>query len=180
MKSKILGAKKFNILKMSVLLVFVLCCTMLSGCFVTPAAWVRLKMDTGYIWYSAYMYASGGAHIYYYESEEEYNKGKNGDSKIEVEFFPRILGAEDVEIDGETVRTTLVDVSRYSDMRFIVTKNSEVYSANKHVYINGEIVEPTSTFDSEYIVIYTFEDMSLVRGNPMGRRNNVVNVIEYK
>ena len=180
MVNKSISISKFNVLKIAAICFLVLSSFLFSGCFVTPAAWVRLKMDSGYIWYSAYMYASGGAHIYYYESETEYNKGKNGDSKIEVEFFPRILGAEDVEIDGETVRTTLVDVGKYSDMRFIVTKNSEVYSASKRVFLNGKAIEPTNTFDSEYIVIYTFEDLSLIRGNPMGQRNNVINVIEYK
>ena len=180
MVNKSISISKFNVLKIAAICFLVLSSFLFSGCFVTPAAWVRLKMDSGYIWYSAYMYASGGSHIYYYESEEEYNKGKNGYSKMEVIFFPRILGAEDVEIDGETVRTTLVDVSRYSDMEFTITKDSEVYSASKHVYLNGEVLEPTNTYNSEYIVSYMFENISLIRGNPMGQRNNVVNVIEYK
>lgn len=159
-------------------LLLLTCGIFLTGCFgsVVPCAWVRLDMD-GYIYYSSNVYASGGDHIYLYETEEDAEGDKHHVNCIlSVVFYPRILGADTVN----GVRTTTVDVSAGYSMTVNVYKKKSLYSADKKVYLNGEQIEASNTYDSEYLRCLTFENFTLTRGNPNGHFNEIVNVIEYK
>ena len=140
---------------------------------VAPAAWVRLEAGDGKVYYSTDMYGYNSAHISYYENEEDTR------AVIEISFSPRILGPD--EVDG--VKTTLVDVARFYAMYITVYKNNDTYSPDKAFYLNGAEtpLEPTRSDDTySSFVTFEFENFGLVRGNPGGRINGVVNVIEYK
>ena len=164
-------------------IVFVLIFTasiLFAGCFesVVPAAWVHLKVDDGYVYYSTDMYASNRSHIYYFENQEAAENLNN--YMIEIIFYPRILGPEEVEVDGEKIKTTIVDISNYADISIYIRKASPIYSANKDIYINGEKINPTSINDYNTLVSILIQDAPLVRGNPNGRINGKINYIEYK
>ena len=154
------------------------CAVCLTACeSVVPAAWVYLKMDSGYTIYTTNMYSSGGDHIYYFENEEDATDKNN--SVLQITFYPRILGPEEIEIDGVNQRTTLVDMSGNVDFKVYVIKSSSVYSAEKSVYLNGSKLTASSTYNSDVLLALTFENVNLIRGNPNGQRNNAVNFIEY-
>ena len=152
------------------------CSACLTGCgMVVPCAWVKLDMD-GYIVYTANMYASGGDHIYLYESEEDAADDRyHAAFSIAIVFYPRILGADTV--DGE--RTTTVDVSSWYSMTVYINKNKSVYASSKKVYLNGEVLTPTNTSDLESLLCLNFEGFSFVRGNTDGSFNGYVNSIVY-
>ncbi|MBQ9486119.1 MAG: hypothetical protein IJU83_04695 [Clostridia bacterium] len=158
-----------------VLIVFAICfCALeVSACeTVAPAAWITLKTDGGKVYYSTDMYGNNGAHIYYYENETDEN------AVIEIRFSPRILGPETV--DG--TKTTLVDVAGTYAMYITVHKENDTYSADKAFYLNGAETPlvPERTDDATYFVSFEFYDFGLIRGNPNGKINGVINTLEYK
>ena len=152
--------------------------TLSVGCggSVVPCAWVEFKSDLLVV-YTSNMYASGGEHIYLYESEELAQNDKyHTEQSLSVTFYPRILGADTV--DGR--KTTIVDISKYSDMTVYVYKDKTLYSPEKSIYLNGSKLTPTNVNDLDLIYALHFEDVPLERGNPNGSINGKVNVIEYK
>lgn len=168
--------KIFSFIAFAVSLLSLALC--LSGCFesVVPAAWVKLDME-GYVYYTANMYASGGDHIYLYETEAEAEADTyHTDYSIAVVFYPRILGADTIE--GE--RTTTVDISSNYSMNIYINKSKSVYSATKKVYLNDQELPATRTDDLEYLLCLSFENFTFVRGNPNGQFNEFINKLEYK
>lgn len=159
------------------ILLFLATC-LFSGCFggVVPCAWVRLNME-GHIYYSSNMYASGGNHIYFYENDAD----AEGDTyfsncALTIVFYPRILGADTVN----GVKTTTVDISSDYSMTVNVYKGKSIFSDSKKVYLNGEELQPSHSYESSVLLALTFNDFTLTRGNPNGHFNEFVNVIEYK
>lgn len=164
---------------LNVVIVFSLLLFSLSGCFgVVPSAWVSLKMEGGYTTYTTDMYGNDRDHIYYYQSQEDAKDIENW--VIAVNFIPRILGPEEVELDGKKVKTTIVDISTKADMNIYIKPTSSVYSGEKSIYLNGEKLTPSDTVISEYLCCYYFQDVELERGNPGGKINGKVNIIEYR
>ena len=166
-----------NVYALFALFAALFCTFFFSACeTVAPAAWITLKTDGGTVYYSTDMYASTRPHIRYYENEED---EENGRPAIEIEFSPRILGPD--EVDG--VKTTLVDVAGFYAMYITVFKDRTIYSPDKAFYLNGSETPlvPYKTHD-EYssFASYEFEEFGLVRGNPGGRLNGFINVLEYK
>lgn len=144
---------------------------------VVPCAWTYLKMDGGYYSYSSDMYGMNGDHIYYYLNEEDVGDVYKRD--ISIKFYPRIMGHDDEVIDGKSIKTTIVDISKYSDLSFYVSTTSPLYSVEKRVYINGQKIDKAlDVYDSFATIL--IQDLNLQRGNPNGQRNDVVNIIEYK
>ena len=140
---------------------------------VVPAAWVKLVSDRGYAVYTTDMYGYTDAHIYLYTDEtcEEV--------MLKIEFTPRILGPETV--DG--VKTTLVDLSYDPYTMYVyVYKTAEIYSEEKEVYLNGKKLTPAyeERTASPYFITLQYVNFGLVRGNPNGKINGVINTIEYK
>ena len=155
------------------LICLVTCSICLAACGkVVPCAWVKFKTD-GIVVYTADMYGQTGEHIYIYETQEDLD---NKDYAITVRFQPRIMGVDTV--DG--VKTTTVDISSWHDMTVTINKSSSYYGEDKHVYLNNTLLTPTSDSNLTNLVSYTFENVNLVRGNPNGKINGYVNVIEYK
>lgn len=152
------------------------CASMLSGCFgVVPCAWVTLDME-GYVRYSTDMYGSVNGHICLWEdAETAQNDTYNANYLLKIQFYPRILGPDSIN----DTQTTTVDISGEYEM--IVTINASIYSDSKHVYLNGEQLTPSSSYDgSVYFKQFTYSNFGLVRGNPNGHINNFINTIEYK
>ena len=139
---------------------------------VTPCAWVAFGNE-GYIYYTADMY---GDHIIYYEDETD----AEGDTyhanyAISISFIPRILGKS--ERNG--VVCTTVEVSKHNSMTVYINKGKSTYDPNKKVYLNGTALTPSRTNDNNPLLCLTF-DISLERGNPGGKENDKLNIIEYK
>lgn len=173
---------KSKILKTTFAFICILCSAFsLTSCLfenVVPCAWVYLKTDGGYTRYTSDMYAQTMSHIYYFDSEAD--ASDNSNYSISMTFYPRILGSEDVEVDGVMLKTMLVDISSYIDMSISIKKSSAIYSSEKEIYINGEKANITSTDSSSHLVIYLIQNVNFTRGNPGGHINGVVNAIEYK
>ena len=151
---------------------------LLAGCGVVPTAWVYFKMPTGYTVYTSDQYANTGAHIYYYENEIDATSTSN--AVIEITFSPRIMGTDDVVVDGETLRGTTVDVSSYADITIYVKKSSSIYSPSKKIYINGVEATLTNSSTDGSLAYFLIQNAPLLRGNPNGQLNGTVNIIEYK
>ena len=170
---------KKKILSIAFAMAFMITCSFcLASCGVVPCAWVKLDME-GYVIYTTHMSPAYG-HIFLYENEEAaQNDTYSSNYELEIDFDPRILGP-DVSVPIEE-RTTTVDLSKgYCEMKVYIRKAGNTYGAEKHVYLNGEALTPTSTYDSESLLILDFEDINLLRGNPGGHRNDIINIIEYK
>ena len=179
---------KKKLLNIAFALAFIVTCGIcFASCGVVAAAWVTLDMD-GFVRYTTEMYP-GRYHIMLYDSKETFdNDTYRTDYLLAITFYPRILGPDFSETANEdgSVDRTVVDISGYCDMEVVIPIDSAIYSANKKVYINGEALTPTSTngLDGEdaVLVSYMFKNIKpkLVRGNPGGRANGVLNKIEYK
>ena len=156
------------------LICLVACSVVLSACgSVVPCAWVRFESD-GLVYYTSDMYGQTGDHIYIYETQEDADAK---DYAITVRFDPRILGLDTMN----DVKTQTVDISKWHDMTVIIYKSkTDTYSSSKKVYLNGTALTPSTTSDLDSLVSYTFKNVNLVRGNPNGKINGYVNVIEYK
>ena len=164
-------SKKLIALIMTVFFTVTVACV--SACGVVPVAWVSLQTESGYVTYTSDMYGNTGAHVYLYEDDTRENK------LMEISFYPRILGHE--ERDG--VETTLVDITNTYAMYITVykTNTNSIYSADKEIYLNGEKLTAERS-DDTYASFKSMEyhNFGLIRGNPNGRINDVVNYIEYK
>ena len=161
--------KKF----LSVLIVFAICVCALSfsACgSAVPTAWVKFNADGGKVYYSTDMYGINSPHISYYENETDESP------VITINFSPRILGPD--FNDGE--RKTTVDISGVYIMYITVYKDNDTYSDTKAFYLNDNALTPDRTNEYTDFISFEFEDFGLTRGNPNGRINGVVNVIEYK
>lgn len=139
---------------------------------VTPCAWVAFGNE-GYIYYTADMY---GDHIIYYEDEAD----AEGDTyhanyAISISFIPRILGKS--ERNG--VVCTTVEVTNNNSMTVYINKTKSIYDSNKKIYLNGIALTPSKTNDNNPLLCLTF-DINLERGNPGGKENDKLNIIEYK
>ena len=155
------------------LICLVTCSICLAACGkVVPCAWVKFNTE-GTVVYTSDMYGQTGEHIYIYETQEDLDANNYA---ITVKFQPRILGVDTV--DG--VKTTTVDIGDWHDMTVTIYKSSSYYDADKHVYLNNTQLTPTNTSNLTNLVAYTFKNVNLVRGNPNGKINGYVNVIEYK
>ena len=143
-----------------------------------PCAWVQFKFDEGHIVYNASdVYAYRGAHVYLYENEEP---GTYELPVMEIRFSPRCMGSEAREVNGETVKTVLFDISeKWYAMYVTVYTGNSIYSSEKSIYLNGEkLVGEKSQHDG--FVSYEFENFGLVQGNPNAHMNDEINLIEYK
>jgi len=147
-----------------------------AGCgSVVPCAWVKLDME-GYIAYTSYAYPGHG-HILLYENEDDSkNDTYTTNYAINIEFLPRILGADTVN----GIKTTIVDISSYSEMAVYINKNKSVYDSDKKIYLNDKALTPTLTNNFDTLLCLTFDNLALTRGNPGGKFNEFINVIEYK
>ena len=152
-----------------------LCAILFFGCFnkVTPCAWVTFESE-GYVYYSTSMYGTGRDHIYLYENESDAEK--SGTEALSVVFEPRILGPE--EVNGK--KATLVDISTTYSMRVYINKKRAIYSPDKSIYLNGEKLTPTRVDDGEILLCLKYEGFTLERGNPNGKLNGKINILEYK
>jgi len=153
----------------------------LTGCgSVVPVAEVAFKQEGSYIYYSADAYGVTEGHIQVYETQEKAQE-QYAIPDIDIRFWPRICGAYDETIDGETFRTTLVDLSKKSViMDVTVYKDSVYYAETKQFYINDAALVATRTNSLDTLISYTFEGIKLTRTNPGGRWNSITNWIEYK
>ena len=152
-------------------------CLCFSSCGVVPCAWVKLDME-GYVYYSSDMYGTTADHIYLYESQEiAASDTHRVQYLLSINFYPRILGADTVNDE----RTTTVDISKKGYSMHVTIDKDEMYSPEKKLYLNDVALEPTtSNIDGAYLVFFTYENFTFVRGNPGGRLNGKVNKIEYK
>ena len=153
-------------------------CFALSGCGVTPCAWVKLDME-GYVYITSYVYAGHG-HIYLYEDEETFQADEyHTDYKIMIEFYPRCLSHD---VDDWDV--ALVDIGdRYYSMQVYINKSNLPNYNNMKMYLNDTALTPTTIYGAEednplYGLYY--ENFTFVRGNPNGQENGFVNKLVYK
>ena len=156
----------------------VLCFVLLfsfSGCGYVKCAWVKLTMDGGKVIYGNDMYGSTGSHIKYYESEEDF---ENNDVAMTINFNPRILGPD--TRNSET--TTTVEMSKSNIIFVTLYKNHDIYSTEKSFYLNGVKLTPDEGYTQEVgnVVSMSFSDFKFKQGNPNGKENGVINIIEYK
>ena len=160
------------------ILVSVMFCSVLSGCGVVPAAWVKLDMS-GYVVYTSNMYSSGGDHIYLYNTKEEAEADRYKAAYLmSIVFYPRILGA-DILVDGKNT-TTIVDISGAYSMQITINKTKSLYDANKKIYLNGVELQPATRDDYDVLLFLYFNNFTLVRGNPGGQANGFINMIKYE
>ena len=173
-----------------VLLFAIVCSTMISGCLfdsVVPVAFVKLKTEgTQVTRYTADM-ASSYPHILLFESESDIPNPDNYDQPLDYKMacenscmlyisFKRNMGKDTINDEDVLV----CDIDKWYDMSVYIKKSSTIYNANKDIYLNGQKLTPDYKYDGEYHVSLRFDDFGLVRGNPNGRINNFVNLIEYK
>ncbi|MBR1925756.1 MAG: hypothetical protein IJ837_02750 [Clostridia bacterium] len=146
-----------------------------SGCGYVKCAWVQFKADDGKVVYTSDMYGNTGAHIYYYENDEKF---ENNDYAMTISFSPRILGAD--TRNGE--ETTTVDMSEKNIIFVTIYKSSTIYSNIKSIYLNDKKLTPDEgeTTENDYTISMSFLDFKFNQGNPNGKENDVINVIEYK
>jgi len=146
-----------------------------SGCGYVKCAWVQFKVDDGKVVYTSDMYGSINSHIKYYESNEDF---ENGDEAITISFSPRILGAD--TRNGE--ETTTVELTKSNIIFVTLYKSHSTYSAEKSFYLNGEKLIPDEGYTTETanIISMSFSNFKFKQGNPNGRENDVINIIEYK
>ena len=154
------------------------CITCLTGCGVVPSAWVYFKIDSGYTIYTNNMYPDAGSHVYHFASQGDADDYSKAD--IEISFYPRIMGPETVKVDGHDQDATIVDISDYVDIHIKIKKSAAIYSSDKGIYLNGNLLSPDQSTGSSTSLYLLFENVALERGNPNGHINGVVNCIEYK
>ena len=172
--------------KLPLFLLAAVAATSLAGCSrVVPGAWVKANIEGGFAWYSQYMYGENGGHILIFDDESKMFDSEGviqRDNRVgEILFDTRILGAEDIEYEGETIRGTWVDISRKVGMSASIDTSSPLYSPDKNFYLNGVELTNVNTFESTVLAFYTYENLPLIRRNPGGHlQEDAVNFIEYK
>ena len=171
MRKRTFGAAFFGAVSIGCVILFSACASS-----VVPCAWVRLDMD-GSVVYTSDTYAVVGAHVYFYENEDEMTADENRTNyDLSITFYPRILGKDTV--GGE--KTTTVDISSDCSMTVYINKTKEFYSENKKIYLNGSEITPKKRDDFDALLCLYFEDVAFIRGNPNGKLNGEVNVIQYR
>ena len=144
---------------------------------VVPVAYTRYASSgTQYVYYSSDVYGLEHGQIEVYKDIDEFNSTY---PIADVVFrFNRCCGADDID----EYRYTLVDLSkknRHFDID--IYKESDIYDANKHVYLNGEQLTPEYTYESDVLVVLTFENENFIRTNPNGHLDkSKINTLEYK
>ena len=160
-----------------VLLVSICLCLVACGTGVTPVAYTRFVPEgEQYVYYSSDVYGLEHGQIEVYKDEDEF---KATYAVTDISFsFRRCLGADTLDDN----KYTLVDVSKKVYLTVSINKQSEVYSADKKIYLNGEALTPTSTWEGDILLCLTYEDITaFVRTNPNGKiDNSKVNTLEYK
>ena len=167
---------KKHFFSLSLCLCFALCISfVLSGCGVTPCAWVKLDME-GYVYVTSYVYPGHG-HILLYEDQTTCEEDTHRTNyKIMIEFFPRCLSHD---VDDWDV--ALVDVGdKYCEMHVAINKTAYPDYATRKMFMNGTELTPSAVQDESSLYFLTYNNFSPVRGNPNGQRNDVVNILEYK
>ena len=161
--------KKFLFLSL-ILAVLVSIPAFLTGCG-TKCAWVALKVDSGYVYYTSYKYPTSHSHIVLWESEEEAQE-EYANPSMEITFYPCIMGPDTINEE----KATIVDLSqRYHDMEVAIYKDSSIYDTSKSVYLNGKKLTPTRTNDYDNMIFFWFENYEISAGT-----SDNINYIEYK
>ena len=160
-----------------VFLVSICVCLVACAGGVTPVAYTRFVAEGAqYVYYSSDVYGLEHGQIEVYKDEDEFNATY---AVTDLSFsFGRCLGADTLDDN----KYTLVDVSKKVYLTVSINKQSEVYSADKKIYLNGEALTPTSTWEGDILLSLTYEDlMAFVRTNPKGKiDSSKVNTLEYK
>lgn len=166
--------------KLALVLMGILLCFSLSACGekVTPVAYTRFAaVGSQYVYYSSDVYGLEHGQIEVYKDEEEF--GSNYPS-VDITFkFSRCLGADTLN----DVKYTLVDLSNKGVyLTVYILKSSEIYSADKKIYLNGVALVPTSTWEGDTLISFTYEGISsFARTNPNGKiDDSKVNTLEYR
>ena len=144
---------------------------------VTPVAYTRyIVSGEQYVYYSSDVYGLEHGQIEVWKNKEE----------SEMQFgiadlcfrFTKCLGADDLD----DYRYTLVDLSnKTADFKVDIYKGSDIYDENKKIYLNGEELTPVDTYNSDVLLILTFENVNFIRTNSNGSIDNTkVNTLEYK
>ena len=184
-KSKIM----FSVMLALCLSILPLC---LAGCrSVVPVAYVHYVIqDEQFVQYTAHV-SGAYPHIIVYDNEtkvpdpNDYAQPADYyracESSCSMYFsFKRNMGKD--TIANKDVLTC--DIQSWYYMEVVIKKDSGLYSPDKKVYVNGVALTKKGSYDtvteSEYTIIYHFENFGLKRGNPNGQLNNVVNTLEYK
>ena len=159
-------------------LVSICLCLVACGNGVTPVAYTRFVPEGDqYVYYSSDVYGLEHGQIEVYKDEDAFNATY---AVTDLSFsFERCLGADTLE----DCKYTLVDVSKKKVyLTVYINKESEIYSADKNIYLNGEVLTPTSTWEGDVLLSLTYEDVTaFVRTNPNGKiDNSKVNTLEYK
>lgn len=161
-----------------VFLVSICVCLVACAGGVTPVAYTRFVPEGAqYVYYSSDVYGLEHGQIEVYKDEDEFNATY---AVTDISFsFGRCLGADTLD----DTKYTLVDVSKKKvDLTVSINKQSEVYSADKKIYLNGEALTPTSTWEGDILLCLTYEGVTaFVRTNPNGKiDSSKVNTLEYK
>ena len=187
--------EKEDVVKKLIVLFFAICLLPISfvGCAkVTPIAYVTFKTQYEQVAVYTSHANSSYAHIYVFDNEgiipnsddyaqpADYTLACDSACALSISF-KRNLGADTVN----GTRATTCDIDRWQCMTVQINKSSETYAESKSLYLNGNklVVDPSrndSVYESEYSIIYYFENFGLKRGNPNGKINGVVNTLEYK
>ena len=159
---------------------------------VTPIAYVEFVAENEQVVvYTSHM-SSAYPHIFVYdiaadipnaddfEQPADYRRACEENCALYISF-KRNLGKDTV--NGRDVLTC--DIDGWQSMYVYVRKTSGLYAENKAFYLNGKKIvvseyENSSTYEGEYYMTFSIENMGLKRSNPNGRINGVVNTIEYK
>lgn len=160
-----------------VFLVSICLCLVACGNGVTPVAYTRFVPEGDqYVYYSSDVYGLEHGQIEVYKDEDAFNATY---AVTDISFsFGRCLGADMLD----DCKYTLVDVSKKVYLTVSINKGSEVYSADKKIYLNGAELTPTSTWEGDVLLSLTYEEVTaFVRTNPNGKiDNSKVNTLEYK
>jgi len=150
------------------------CISFLASCTepVTPVAYLRINTTGDQVaYYSSSAYSE---QMKVYKNQAEFDD-PYGVADITLQFG-KCLG-RDVLND---VAYGLVDLS---DKPVYMTAyvSSETYSPSKGFYLNGSAIVPDEVDTSGVLIMYSFNDLDLIRTNPNGHIDSeAVNVLEYR
>ena len=166
--------KKLALLVLIIVLAFSL---VACGASVTAVAYTRfVTSGEEYVYYSSDVYGLDHGQIEVWENKEA---SEEQFKVTDLCFrFTKCLGADDLD----DYRYTLVDLSNKTvDFEVDIYKGSVLYDENKKIYLNGEELTPSDTYNSDVLLILTFKNVNFIRTNSNGSIDNTkVNTIEYK
>lgn len=171
--------KKIIITLVGSLVIFLMTISLLScGKKFAVVAYTRYieNNESQYIYYSADVYGYTHGQIEVYKDLDEFNSTF---SIADLVFrFSKCLGAD--EIEGK--KYTVVDLSKKTlYFQVEIYKESDLYSTDKAVYLNGEKLTPDSTFDGDTLLIYHYYKVNFTKSNPKGILDySKTNTLEYK